>query len=134
MKQIDCPCGTGKKYEECCKPYHLGKLPENALLLMRSRYSAYALGLSEYIIHTTHPSHPSWKKEKASWEKEISLFSSETQFQRLEILAFVDGEKEAEVTFKAHLLQNGQDASFTELSHFEKVQGKWLYLSGQYVL
>jgi len=37
----------------------------------------------------------------------------------------------ATVTFVAHLSQNQQDASFTEKSYFEKVNGKWLYLNGE---
>ncbi|MEO1928617.1 MAG: SEC-C metal-binding domain-containing protein [Nautiliaceae bacterium] len=43
-KNSKCPCGSGKKYKECCFKWHkLGTAP-NALLLMKNRFSAYAIG------------------------------------------------------------------------------------------
>ena len=51
-KNSKCPCGSGKKYKECCYKYHKGANPPNALLLMKSRYSAYAAGDAKYIIKT----------------------------------------------------------------------------------
>ena len=60
--EILCPCNSGKKYSNCCKTLHDGVFPESALSLMRSRYSAYALQKSEYIIHTTHPDNPNYEK------------------------------------------------------------------------
>ena len=68
---IPCPCHSGKKYQECCQPYHTGKLPENALALMRSRYSAYALHLADYIMQTTHPHNRAYLSDKERWKKEI---------------------------------------------------------------
>ncbi|MDD2950112.1 MAG: YchJ family metal-binding protein, partial [Sulfuricurvum sp.] len=53
-----CPCHSGEKYKKCCQPYHKGILPSNAQKLMRSRYSAFALELSNYIMATTHPNNP----------------------------------------------------------------------------
>ncbi len=47
---LPCPCGSGLKYKKCCQKYHKGALPSTALLLMKSRYSAYALGLADYIM------------------------------------------------------------------------------------
>ena len=38
-----CPCGSGGKYKKCCQKYHKGALAKDALTLMKSRYSAYAL-------------------------------------------------------------------------------------------
>ncbi|MBJ7449651.1 MAG: hypothetical protein JHC93_04750, partial [Parachlamydiales bacterium] len=52
-----CPCHSSLDYEKCCKPFHDGIPAPTALALMRSRYSAYALHLIEYIIATTHPTH-----------------------------------------------------------------------------
>ncbi|MFI5333858.1 MAG: YchJ family protein [Chlamydiales bacterium] len=127
MKQLPCPCDTGKSYAACCGRYHAGALPENALMLMRSRYSAYAKGSIDYIIQTTHPGSEQ-KKEKNEWEQEIRDFSENTQFIRLEIHDFEDGETIAHVTFTAHLSQNGHDISFRERSLFEKLGQKWLYV------
>ena len=115
---MNCPCHSGKPYEECCKPLHDGKPAENALLLMRSRYAAYALGLADYIIRTgANPQN----------RDEILRFSRETVFQDLAIHEWTDGEKEATVTFTAHLRQGGKDVSFTEKSLFIKKGDVWIY-------
>lgn len=127
-----CPCRSGAPYETCCRPFHLGKNPDTALQLMRSRYAAYALSLSDYIIHTTHPANPQFSPDAAEWARQISEFSAHTEFKDLKILSFQESGASATVTFFAHLLQGQKDTSFTEKSFFEKVNGKWLYLSGQF--
>jgi SEC-C motif domain protein len=63
-----CPCGGGvsgtnkqsnKKrapsYADCCQPYHDGTPAPTAVALMRSRYTAFALGLDSYLQATWHP-------------------------------------------------------------------------------
>jgi len=100
---IHCPCGSKKKYKKCCRIYHNGSLPSTALLLMKSRYSAYALGDCNYIIKTTHPDNPDYSTDIKSWEESILSFSRHTHFLGLEIIDFIDGEKEAFVTFNAQL-------------------------------
>lgn len=122
-----CPCHSGKPYEECCKPLHQGKAAVNALLLMRSRYAAYALGLADYIIRTTHPTNLHYSNDLATWKKDILHFSRETRFIGLTIHDWVHGEREASVTFTAHLSQKNQDVSFTEKSRFVKEAGAWYY-------
>ena len=83
-----CPCKSQKNYEECCKHYHIGGNPPTALALMRSRYSAYSLGLADYIIKTTHPNHPEFNQKPWEWRDDILHFSKATEFIDLEILAF----------------------------------------------
>jgi len=83
-----CPCCSGKQYEECCKVFHDGAKPQNALQLMRSRYAAYALNIPDYIMKTTHPENPLFSKDKLLWKEKISQFSRNTSFQKLEILDF----------------------------------------------
>ena len=130
-RNIHCPCKSGNVYADCCKPFHEGSLPDTALKLMRSRYSAYALCIPAYIIHTTHPGSPQFSHDTAAWSKKISEFCTNTEFKNLEILDFQEKAPFATVTFVAHLTQNKKDVSFTEKSHFEKIKGKWLYRSGQ---
>ncbi|MFZ4772445.1 MAG: YchJ family protein [Chlamydiia bacterium] len=125
-----CPCCSSLPYDACCEPFHEGELPQNALQLMRSRYSAYALNLPDYIVATTHPSNRDYSADIISWVHSISAFSAKTTFQKLEILAFQDSGLDATVTFTAHLLQNGHDATFTEKSTFVKDHNRWLYRSG----
>ena len=50
-----CPCGSGATLAGCCGPYHAGRAAPSAEALMRSRYSAYVLGLIDYLIDTTLP-------------------------------------------------------------------------------
>lgn len=128
-----CPCHSGKKYADCCESFHQGvQNPQTALQLMRSRYAAYAKGLPDYIIKTTHPDNPSYKKDHAQWRKEISRFCHFTEFRDLEISEFTDGEREAYVTFTAYLDQNQIDTTFTERSRFLKEDGQWLYRESTY--
>ena len=126
-----CPCSSQKLYQECCKPYHDGALPENALKLMRSRYSAYAMHKAGYIIQTTHPKNRAYEKDLVEWEKKILEFCSATRFNGLEIVEFIDGHERAYVTFIAHLRNEWGDASFREKSTFEKVGDQWLYWAGE---
>ncbi len=131
MKFTTCPCCSGLAYTGCCELYHKGKNAENALLLMRSRYSGYALHQYEYIISTTHPKSPLYLKDRNLWLNQIKHFSANTQFVRLEILDSSLEELESYVTFIAHLKQGNKDASFKEISRFLKENGQWLYFAGR---
>ena len=110
--------------------FHKGSLPQTALELMRSRYSAYALKDADYIIDTTHPLNPSYSSNKQQWKEDILHFAQNTIFEDLEIHDFEENDNWAYVTFTAYLGQDSQDATFTEKSRFEKINGKWLYLDG----
>jgi len=129
-KEFQCPCCSGKAYHACCRPYHEGNQPENALILMRSRYSAYALNNVDYIVRTTHPRHPSLSQNLRQWKEEILQFAMHTDFECLEILDFKEQGDHATVIFIAHLKQNGADVTFTERSYFSKTDGRWLYVNG----
>jgi len=129
MKKITsntlCPCGSKVKYKKCCSKYHKGALAPTALLLMKSRYSAYAVGNSAYIVKTTHPSNSDFTKNSKEWKKSIDTFSFNTDFLGLEILEFIEGEEESFVAFKAKL----SSGEMVEKSRFLKVDGAWLYES-----
>lgn len=128
-----CPCFSDKEYDVCCKPFHQGSIPENALLLMRSRYSAYVLNIPEYIIETTHPASPQYSDNKFWWKKNITQFARNSSFQNLKILDFKEKSSLAVITFTAYMSQDGHDATFTEKSYFEKNKNRWLYRGGQLV-
>ena len=118
-----CPCGSGLKYKKCCKTYHDGRAAKTALVLMKSRYSAYALNQAKYILKTNCTDEDSLES--------IQEFSKNRIFQNLEILEFIDGEKEAFVTFRVKLLTNGKNNSFTEKSRFIKENDIWFYVDGE---
>jgi SEC-C motif-containing protein len=89
---------------------------------MRSRYSAYAKGIVDYILST--------QKAPAS-PQEILRFTSETTFLGLKILSSREEGDTGEVTFTAYLAQNSKNQTFTEVSSFKKEQGRWLYTEGK---
>jgi len=120
-----CPCGSGKKYKDCCFRWHkIAKAPD-ALKLMKSRYTAYALGLAEYIIKTTHKTSPYYEKDLNEWKKSIKDFGK-SNFKKLEIVDFIDGENKAIVEFKAYI----DDFVMHEKSFFIK-EDKWYYVKGE---
>ena len=93
---------------------------------MRSRYSAYALGLTAYIMKTTHPDGTRYNPDAVAWKRDIEHFSRGTRFERLQIL----GAQADMVTFRATLFENQRDVSFTEISVFRQHNGYWKYYSG----
>jgi SEC-C motif-containing protein len=129
-----CPCGSFKKYKKCCKPFH-DKItsPKTALELMKSRFSAFSVCNSEYIIFSTHQNNPDFTQDLKSWNNDILNFSKNTRFEKLEILEFIDGEVESFVTFKATLFQDKNDISFIEKSRFLKTEEIWKYVDGQFI-
>ena len=131
MKKISpntpCPCGSRSKYKKCCAIYHKGAVPKTALLLMKSRYSAYAINNANYIMNTTHPNNSDYSTNIEEWEKSIELFSQTTEFLKLEVLEFIDGESEAFVTFNAKL----SSGEMLEKSRFLKEDNRWFYESGE---
>jgi SEC-C motif domain protein len=126
-QELSCLCCSGCIYKECCQIYHQGNLPKNAEMLMRSRYAAYALGFTHYIIKTTHLSNPAFSTDTVKWKQEIENFSRQTVFDGLEILHFQEGDHEAFVSFIAYLKQAGKNASFFEKSRFVKEGDMWFY-------
>lgn len=131
-----CPCHSGLKYKKCCRPYHNGQPAPTPLALMRSRYSAYALNKTEYIMQTTHPESKHYQQNRDEWRKELEGFSLDTFFAGLEILN-VEGET---VTFRAELYSmlstyadddQEADLSFTEKSRFRQHEGRWLYVGAE---
>jgi SEC-C motif-containing protein len=122
-----CPCDSGLSYNNCCQALHKGAKASSPQALMRSRYSAYALGLTDYIMKTTHPDGTQYKPDQAAWKREIELFCQNTRFERLQILA-AQGDM---VTFRATLFANQHDISFTEISVFRQHNGQWKYYSGK---
>lgn len=119
-----CPCGSGRPYAACCGACHDGSRPAaDAETLMRSRYTAYVLGNSAYLLATWHPrTRPATldltQEPRPRW---LGL-----QVKRHEIL----GPESARVEFVARYKVGGRAHRLQETSRFEKVDGLWLYLDG----
>jgi hypothetical protein len=56
MDRLACPCGLGDGYESGFGRLHAGAPAPTAESLMRSRYSAFAVGDAGYLLRTWHPS------------------------------------------------------------------------------
>ncbi|AXH13550.1 YchJ family protein [Halarcobacter bivalviorum] len=128
-----CPCGSQKKYKKCCRIFHFGETPSTALELMKSRYSAYVANNPEYIINTTHKENSDYTTNIQEWKNSINSFSKYSDFKKLEIIDFIDGQEVAYVTFKATIFQGAIDSSFIEKSKFIKEENRWLYHSGEFI-
>ena len=88
------------QYNSLCNPFDLegiSLLDATPAQMTRARYAAYALGLPDYLIHTSHPTnrdyqrHISSNKDPAkaykSWRKEIITKNSEVfEFLKLDLL------------------------------------------------
>lgn len=124
-----CPCGSAKSYADCCQRLHRGKMTAlTAEQLMRSRYSAYALRLIDYLVLTTHPA-----KRTPDLRQATSNWAAQAEFYRLEITSTQQGQatdKIGKVEFFAHYRQQGKVQQLCERSRFKRYAGQWVYLDG----
>lgn len=103
---------------------------------MRSRFSAYASGLVDYIIETTVPASPGWETDRSAWRQSLTNYCESNNFRALTIHEAeppgAPDPDEAEVHFSAEIRSHrGEDRSFTERSRFVRLGGRWVYHSGQ---
>lgn len=120
----NCPCSSGLPYNNCCEIYHQHtSFPDLPEALMRSRFSAYALHLVDYLFETTHPS-----VRHLHDKSEIKKWPTTNIWLRLEICEAQDDI----VEFKAFFEHNKQVSIHHERSTFVKDGGRWCYLSGTY--
>jgi len=127
---IICPCDSSKEYRRCCGLYHdASSLPETAEQLMRSRYSAYALRLIDYLVNTTHKD-----KLRSSYRTKLATTIHDTEWTELKILKTSLGmaeDKSGKVHFEASYIDNEKPGTLNEHSRFKKVAGKWFYYDGK---
>ena len=122
-----CPCTSGKPFEACCGPYLARRTRAKTVKqLMRSRYSAFALGgHGDYLLETWHPS-------SAGTLTAQSLSAKTLNWQGLTILDFRHKGNEGMVKFEARYVDDeGRDGLLREVSRFVRVDGKWLYLDSE---
>ena len=123
--QIPCPCNSGKNLSECCEPYHKVETAPTAEALMRARYSAFVLGLSEYIWETWHPdTRPDLDVLGGIGLKWINLEILDTE-------AGLVPDNQGKVHFVASYVTGGKGKKLDENSDFVKEDGLWLYVDGE---
>jgi SEC-C motif-containing protein len=125
-----CFCGTRENFEHCCKPIIEGtQPPSTAQALMRSRYSAFVIGSSQYLIDSTHIS----QRENYSIT-DIEAWAKESHWQKLEIIDCkkgLSGDSTGEVEFKAYYRDSKNTLHIHhEKSVFQKENGDWFYSNG----
>lgn len=125
MKATDdrCPCGSGGSYAQCCGVYHAGAAAPDAERLMRSRYSAYALGHEAYLRRTWHP---------ATRPADLGLDAvPRPQWQELTVKSHaVQDADHATVEFVARYKLNGRALRLHETSRFIRLDDGWVYCDG----
>jgi len=125
-----CPCLSGDTYSTCCGRFHSARYhgdtaaPSTAQWLMRSRYSAFALGDAQYLLDTWHP-----LTKPSALELDEAL-----TWRRLDILRTEGGgllDSDGVVEFVAYYRHDGIPGQQHEVSRFQKVKGRWKYLDGE---
>ena len=140
-----CACGSGATYGDCCEQYHSGKVfPPTPVKVVRSRFSALAYKMTQYMISTTHPAHKEFvaeeqKGKRKIWEKDLKAFSDEYNFLSI---TFDDEDRDdkvapdatsATVSFTAKLqrvtLGERPNEDIKEVSTFKRSSptAPWLY-------
>lgn len=130
----ECPCHSGKKYKQCCQPFHEERRKPAPHQVMRARYAAYALQKASYIMKTTHPNSPHFNNNLQEWQQDILEFCRATVFQSLKINQFEHKQRSeiAFVTFTAVLrhIKEDKETVMIERSEFHLCDGEWLYFQG----
>lgn len=123
MTEAICPCGSQHPLSACCGRYHNGDAPPTAEALMRSRYSAFVLGLEDYLLESWHPD----TRPTAIDPRAMPTWTG------LDICATEAGgpnDDHGKVEFRAHFKHGGKTDLLHETSRFERVDGKWVYVDG----
>ncbi len=125
-----CPCGRAhpsrrsprpSSYGECCGRWHAGSPAPDAESLMRSRYSAFVLGLHDYLLATWH----------ASTRPTDLTLDPQLKWLGLQVLAHhtVDA-THAQVRFVARSRWQGKGQRLEERSRFVLEERRWWYVDG----
>jgi len=124
-----CTCGSGKPFETCCLPLLNGtSVAQSPEQLMRSRYSAFALGgYGDYLLSTWSPT--SLMAQPSLSREELSI--KNINWQSLDVMSASQDGDNGYVEFKATFLnsQNIIDVHH-EKSRFVRAAGRWFYLDG----
>ncbi len=118
-----CPCGRDATLAGCCAPLHAGEPAADAEALMRSRYSAFVLGDTAYLLATWHAS---TRPETLDLDE-----GARPKWLGLEVRRYEPtGPDTAIVEFVARYRVAGRAQRLHETSRFVREDGRWYYLDG----
>jgi len=134
---MSCFCCSNLPFGQCCQPILEHKTPAvTPLQLMRSRFSAYALGNTEYILNTY-----AIEKRKLHTLRDISEWSNECKWLKLIIhqstnvtISEFESANNSTVTFTAIYRQGNHFFQMKELSRFVVEEEQWFYLDGDILI
>jgi SEC-C motif-containing protein len=109
-------------YSDCCEPLLKGQAATSAEALMRSRFSAFSLQQSDYLLASWHPT---------TRPNQIEL-DVKTQWKRLDIITAENDKQQGQVHFKAYYKEQNEWHLLEETSKFLCENGHWFYHSGNY--
>ncbi|MEY1675056.1 YchJ family protein [Gordonia sp. ABKF26] len=119
-----CPCLSGLVLGDCCGPVLAGERPApTAEALMRSRFTAFALGDRNHLLVSWHP----------DTRPDTLDLDESMRWYRLDIESTAAGspfDVEGEVTFTAYYRRGPEPGSLHERSRFTRLDGRWVYLDG----
>ena len=116
-----CPCGSGQSLALCCGRYHAGEPAPTPEALMRSRYSAFAMDLTDYLRASWHSS-----TRPAALARDPT-----TRWLRLEVLESGEEGDGGHVHFRATFREGRRFGVLEEASRFRREAGRWYYLEGR---
>jgi len=117
-----CPCGRPLPVADCCGRFHAGAAAPDAESLMRSRYSAYVLGLEDYLLATWHASTRPGALHLAQ--------GPQPKWLGLDVRDHAGSGDAATVEFVARCRIGGRASRIHEVSRFVREQGRWYYVDG----
>jgi SEC-C motif-containing protein len=119
-----CPCGSGIPYQACCEPLHDNRVQAGtAEQLMRSRYSAYAIGRLDHVFRTWHPR---TRPEHVEPTQDLTW----TGLRITGTEAGEAGDDAGLVEFEAAYCTSTGPGVLHERSRFTRRAGRWCYLDG----
>lgn len=126
-----CPCGSQKRYLDCCGLYIEKKIPApSPETLMRSRYTAFVEKKADYIKRTMRE--PALLKFRKKDFKNMK--KDNTQWLGLEIVkSHQENETTGFVEFKAKFKHNDKEGCIHENSLFHLIDRRWYYVDGLFI-
>ncbi|MCH9755989.1 MAG: SEC-C domain-containing protein [Gammaproteobacteria bacterium] len=121
-----CTCGSKRAYQACCEPYlTYQNIPSSPEALMRSRYTAYTQGDTEYIQKTMQGKAANGFNvaDSRAWAQRVVWID-------LDVLKASDDGRTGAVEFIARFVEDGRMHFIHEMSAFLCEAGRWFYVDG----